>query len=127
MSAKPGCGRTVLVVEDEFLVAMSIVHALEQNGHSVLGPAPTVAAALAALDAGLPDLALLDANLRGQSVAPVADRLAGRGVPYALVTGYAGPLPDGVLLNGVPRLRKPFTVSEVAALVDHLAAGSAAT
>jgi CheY-like chemotaxis protein len=62
-------GLMVLVVEDEFLIAMDLEAMLRGHGWRVLGPAATVAEALRLLDGGeTPDVALLDVNLRGRTV-----------------------------------------------------------
>ena len=71
-------GPAVLVVEDEFLIAMDLECLLERNGWRVLGPAATVKEALRLLDGETPDVALLDVNLRGEMVTPVR-RGYGRG------------------------------------------------
>jgi two-component SAPR family response regulator len=81
-------GRTVLVVEDEFLIAEEICAFVERLGGVVMGPISRVPAALAALETRTPDLALLDVNVRGQLVYPVAELLQVRGTPFALLTGY---------------------------------------
>ena len=70
-----GGGLIVLVVEDEFLIAFDIQTMLEGHGHSVLGPAGSIEDALRLLESGQPDVAMLDLNLRGQLVLPVARRL----------------------------------------------------
>lgn len=99
--------KRVLVAEDEYLLAVDLVQMLTRRGAHVLGPFPTVAAASACLDrATLPDLAVLDVNLRGEMVFPVADRLIARGVPVLFVTGYdTAVLPPDYA--AVPRLEKP--------------------
>src|SRR5215212_8822543 len=74
-------GRLVLVVEDEFLIAMDLELLLRRHGWRVLGPAATVAEALRLLADERPDVALLDLNLRGELATPVAEELrAGRAV-----------------------------------------------
>src|SRR5262249_477527 len=78
----------VLVVEDDYLVAMDIVRALERAGAEVIGPAPAVEAALDALEQTAPDGAILDINLGGEMAFPVADALLARGVPFVFATGY---------------------------------------
>ena len=91
----PPDGRLVLVVEDEFLIAMDLTLLLHQHGWRVLGPAATVADALRLLRGETPDVALLDVNLRGEPVTAVAEELRARGVPFVLLTvalpavGYA--------------------------------------
>ena len=78
----------VLVVEDEFLIALDIVSALEQAGVAVAGPASTVGDALAAIERNQLRGALLDAHLAGESAGRIADALAARGIPFAFVSGY---------------------------------------
>lgn len=82
-------GRRILVVEDEPLVALLIEDLLLDAGAEVIGPAATVAAALALVAADRPEGALLDVNLEGEFVYPVAEDLARRGTPFAFVTGYS--------------------------------------
>ena len=104
--------RRVLVVEDEWLIAAQIGRVLEEAGAVVLGPAHSVEEALALLrDGAPPDAALLDVNLRGELVTPVARALAGLGVPFALVTAYAADRLDEPLLRAAPRVGKPFTAA----------------
>ncbi|WP_296600652.1 response regulator [Phenylobacterium sp.] len=89
-------GRRILVVDDEPLVAMLIEDLLRDEGVEVVGPASSLAQALElAGDPGL-DGALLDVNLAGEFVYPVAEILRARDVPFAFVTGYgrAGLDPD---------------------------------
>jgi PAS domain S-box-containing protein len=103
-------GRRVLLVEDELLVAMEMEEALRDLGCEVLGPAATVEEALrlALAEAGRIDAAVLDVNLAGRPSFPVADLLAGRGVPVVFATGY-GDLPDGRLAGAINLLlRKPL-------------------
>jgi two-component SAPR family response regulator len=101
-------GLCVLVVEDEFLLAMELEALLEQRGWRVLGPVATIDRALAMLDQHRPAVAVLDVNLKGRRATPVAAALRDRGVPFVLVTGYS----DGQLnepeLRGQPRLEKPL-------------------
>ncbi|MFO6447016.1 PAS domain-containing protein [Erythrobacter sp. NE805] len=84
-------GKRVLVVEDEALIALTLVDALREMGCEVAGPASTVAAALELARADRPDLAVLDVNLAGTGSAPVAQALRSEGVPYVYCTGYAEP------------------------------------
>ncbi len=79
----------VLVVEDEFLIAWDLELLLVRHGWRVLGPAATVAQALHLLDGGSqPTVALLDVNLGGELVTPVAAALRARGVPFVLASAY---------------------------------------
>jgi CheY-like chemotaxis protein len=81
-------GKRVLIVEDEYLVAMLIEDVLEECGCSVLGPFGTVDAALEAARTETFDLAVLDVNLRGIKVYPVAELLAERHIPFLFLSGY---------------------------------------
>jgi CheY-like chemotaxis protein len=111
MSAHP-----VLVVEDEFLIALDIVAALENAGVAVVGPASTVSDALAAIEREPLRGALLDAHLGGESVGRVADALAARGLPFAFVSGY-GPESLPAAHRSAPLVRKPFTDQDLLAAI----------
>ena len=88
--------KTVLVVEDEFLIAMDLTLLLEQHGWCVLGPAATVEEALLLLDVQLPAVAVLDVTLRDGSVTRVAEALRAQNVPFVVVS-----LPDPYALTEV--------------------------
>jgi CheY-like chemotaxis protein len=112
-------GRRVLVVEDEALVAMLVEDALLDAGASVIGPAATVAEALALLERETPEAAVLDLNLAGETSTPVADALAARGVPFVVATGYgADGLPPGHA--AVPVLAKPYDPDDLTAALSRL-------
>ena len=106
----------ILVVEDEFLIALDIVAALEQTGITVAGPASTVSDALAAIEHGPLRGALLDAHLGGESASRIADALKARGIPFAFVSGY-GPESLPPAYRQVPLVRKPFTDKDLLAAV----------
>jgi CheY-like chemotaxis protein len=102
----------VLVVEDEALMAMETVAQLEQLGAEVVGPAATLKEGLrlAKRRGRSLDAAVLDVNLGGQQVGPLADLLARRGVPILFATGY-GEAPAGH--HSAPVLAKPFLRSDL--------------
>jgi two-component system, response regulator PdtaR len=82
--------KTVLIVEDEFLVALDLETVLQRAGYGVLGPAHSVQNAMELIEAKPCDAALLDANLAGgESVLPIAAALRARAIPFVVVTGYA--------------------------------------
>ena len=88
-------GIRVLVVEDEFLVATLIEDMLMAAGCIVAGPIPRLSEALDAVDRGTFDAAVLDVNLAGDRIYPVADALSRRNVPFVFVTGYSAGVPAG--------------------------------
>ena len=81
---------SVLVVEDEPLVAMLLVDFLEELGCTVAAQASSVAEGLERLNDTAFDLAILDVNLRGQPIWPVANALQEQGRPFVLASGYDG-------------------------------------
>ena len=102
-------GLRILVVEDTMLVAQTIEMLLLKRECVVVGPYSTVESALAAAESEQ-DLAgaLLDINLNGHLVYPVADELIRRKIPFIFLTGYAATsLPPQ--FASVPILEKPFS------------------
>jgi CheY-like chemotaxis protein len=115
-------GRCLLVVEDEYIVAADLAASLESVGAQVIGPAGSVqeALTLVEMDEGRLDGAVLDINLRGERVFPVADALARRGVPFVFTTGYdAVAIPNSYA--GVPRCEKPVNKADLARLLSFTA------
>jgi CheY-like chemotaxis protein len=101
-------GRRFLVVEDEYLIAADVAAVLEALGVEVTGPVGTVAEALKLVETegDRLDGAVLDVNLAGDRVYPVADALRRRGIPFLFTTGYdTAALPDSYA--DVARCRKP--------------------
>jgi DNA-binding NtrC family response regulator len=78
----------ILVVEDEPIIAMELDLTLGNAGFQVLGPVPSVSAALKLIGATRPDAAILDVNLAGEWVTPVAVVLQAMLVPFILASGY---------------------------------------
>jgi CheY-like chemotaxis protein len=110
---QPLSGRRVLIVEDESLVAMLLETILEDMGCTPVGPASTVSEGLSMVTADEPlDAALLDVNVAGSQVFPVAQALKDRGVPFIFSTGYGeGGLPDA--WRGQSTIQKPFTEAAI--------------
>lgn len=117
-------GSRVLVVEDEVLVALETARMLDAMGCKVIGPAFTVEDGLALLGRteGV-DAAVLDVNLRGLSIAPVADALRRRGVPTVVVSGYGAP-PEGH--EHLPVVDKPATQATLRRAIGRALAARAA-
>ena len=81
-------GLRVLVVEDEAVISFLLEDMLGELGAAEVRHAASVRAGLAAIDAAKPDLAVLDVNLGGERVYPVAERLEEDGVRFVFITGY---------------------------------------
>jgi len=113
--SQPLSARRVLLVEDEALVAMLLETILEDMGCVPVGPAGTVEEGLAMVADPAPlDAALLDVNLAGHQVFPIAEALKARGVPFVFSTGYGeSGLPDE--WRGHSTVQKPFTESAIRA------------
>jgi CheY-like chemotaxis protein len=105
--------RHILVVEDEFLIAMTLKEWLESVGFVVLGPVASIEKALKLIDAdtGI-NGAVVDVNLGGVFAYSVADRLLSRNIPFIFTSGYE----DDVLRARYPQIRnckKPYLLAEV--------------
>ena len=81
------CGCDILIVEDEFLIAMDLQSQLEAAGYSIRGPVASVEEGLAMLEKGAVCAAILDLNIRGSTSLPIAERLAGAGTPFMFLSG----------------------------------------
>jgi DNA-binding response OmpR family regulator len=89
-------GKRILVVEDEVLIAVMVQDMLSDLGTTVIGPAATISDALALAEAEDIDAAILDVNVRGVRIDPVAEVLWARSIPVLFATGYG----EVKLLNG---------------------------
>ncbi|HLY05133.1 MAG TPA: hypothetical protein VKR31_05245 [Rhizomicrobium sp.] len=110
----------VLVAEDEFLVYLALEEELRTNGYDVVGPFANVGDVRCALATEAIDLALLDINLSGELVYPVADELLARRVPFLFLSGYASAaVPEDY--RHIPRLEKPYDPVKLMAALRQLA------
>lgn len=110
----------VLIAEDHFVVANALKQLLESQSYTVLGPAPTISAALQLIDAEPIDVAILDVDLRGQIVAPVADQLASRAIPFLFLTGYSGLMLLPEAYRSQPCLSKPYESQQLLDAIGDL-------
>jgi CheY-like chemotaxis protein len=106
-------GLSVLIVEDNFLVAEAVREAFEEAGAIVVGPAPRLSEALRKAESTTLDGAVLDINLAGEFCFPLAEALRKRGVPFIFLTGYGEASLIPAAFRDVPRLSKPFDAPEV--------------
>lgn len=90
---------TVMVVEDEFIIAIDLCDTVQDLGYGLSGPYPDKAGAFAAIEQQLPDAAILDVNIVDGEVFPLADALARRGVPLIFHSGH---LPMDVVRSRYP-------------------------
>jgi two-component SAPR family response regulator len=100
-------GNRLLLVEDEALTGMMMCDMLTELGFDVIGPFGRVADAMAALKREDFHAAVLDVNLDGEAVYPVADAVVERGLPFVFVTGYSSEGIDRRFAQ-VPVLQKPI-------------------
>jgi CheY-like chemotaxis protein len=117
--ASPRSGRRILVVEDEFLIRMLLEDMLTDLGYELAGVAGRVEEAAELAKTKDFDLAILDVNLDGHDVYPVADLITQRGLPFMFVTGYGGrgmPAP----YRDRPTLQKPFQLDELRRMLAQL-------
>ena len=114
--------RSILIVEDEPLIAMMLEDFLESMGHKIRGTCDTVGQALAEAQRGGFDLAILDVNLKGESVWPVAAALREMGTPFVLASGgHVEPPPPE--FKDAPMIEKPFTIDRVTPIIEAALAG----
>ena len=112
--------RTVLLVEDEELVALALADELQRLGWSVVGPATTLEEAQRLVSSGITiDAAILDVNLQGRWSHEIAEELGKRGVPFIACTGYEIVDPDG-RFAGAPVITKPIGADRLSATLDGL-------
>ncbi|WP_111396720.1 PAS domain-containing protein [Humitalea rosea] len=118
-------GRRILLAEDETLIALELRDIIEELGCELVGPARTPDEAFALIaQAGRLDAAVLDVNLGGRQIFPVAEKLRQRGVPMVFTTGYSN-LPSEQT-QGAPVLRKPLARGELVAALTALLAPATA-
>ena len=110
-------GRSILIVEDEPLIAMMLEDFLDSLGHRVHRTCDSVKCALDEIERGGFDLAILDVNLKGESVWPVATRLREKKVPFVIATGgHVDPPPAE--FKDAPVIEKPYTVDRVTPAIE---------
>jgi len=110
---------TVLIVEDELMIATTLEMMLSDRGYRVVDPVSTVEDALAALEKVRPDVALLDYRLGGSTTEPLLQVLQERKIPVCMLTGYGrDSLPERY--QNYPVLEKPFSLGELLTELQHI-------
>lgn len=111
----------IFVVEDEYLIRMLLEDMLTDLGHTIAAAVGTIAEAKELAQSADFNAAILDVNLDGEQIFPVAEILAARGLPFVFVTGYGeGSLPEN--FRGRPALQKPFQASKLESALATLLA-----
>ena len=109
-------GLRILLVEDDVMVALLIEDMLAELGHEIVGPATRLGKATELAQHEALDAAILDVNINGQEVYPVAELLAARSIPFIFCTGYGrGSLREPY--RDRPALQKPFRQRDLQELV----------
>lgn len=111
----------ILVVEDEYLLADDLCSELARSDAVIIGPAATVGQGIALIqETERLNGAVLDVNLRGEPVFPLADELTARNVPFVFTTGYdASAIPER--FQHVTRCEKPLHMSQVVKAIGRAA------
>ena len=112
----PGEPIRLLLVEDEALIALMLEDMVESLGCAVTGMAPRVSLGVSMADTGDFDVAILDVNVAGENVEPVAMKLAERGVPFIFATGY-GEAGVPLRFRDRPVVAKPFHAEQLEAAI----------
>ena len=117
MSARMPKGRSVFLVEDEVMIRMMVTDMLLELGHHVAAEAGRVGEAIELVQRTHFDIAILDVNLHGEPVFPVAEAIKARHRPFIFATGYnASILPDE--FRNHPALQKPFRIEALRELIE---------
>jgi DNA-binding NtrC family response regulator len=108
---------SVLLVEDETLIRMMIAEMIEELGHSVAGEASNIADAVRLANTATFEFAILDINLAGSKIDPVAEIVSRRGVPFIFASGYgAAGVPSSFRDRAV--LQKPFLIERLGEVIE---------
>ena len=113
--------QTVMVVEDEPIVAQDMIFMLQDAGYNTVGPFRSIKSALEGLSSNRPDFVLLDVNLTDGQVFPVADALYENGTPFAFCSAHFVKGECEQAYPGIDVIAKPFVASEVLGVVGSRA------
>ena len=111
--------KSVLVLEDDVLIALDLAMLVEEAGAKVIGPCHSAEAAMTTAADQRPDLALIDFNLGDHTSERFADWLAGNGIPYVFLTGHTASHLSSRVEN-VRILEKPVSTTKLADILERL-------
>ena len=120
-SGPPARFGTVLLVEDNMLIALDTEDALLEAGVRSVVIAATADAALAQLERARPDFAVLDFNLGGETSESVAQALSAADVPFCYATGYGEAVIELATQPPCGILRKPYSPADIVAMLERAA------
>src|SRR5947207_14578282 len=124
MSTRPS-GCSVFRVEDEGMIRMMVADMLEELGYSVAAEAGEISEAVKLAQSTEFDLAILDVNVNGKVITPVAELIKARNRPFIFATGYGSSgLPEEY--RDRPALQKPFQLETLAQMIDSTLKDAAA-
>lgn len=122
---KAGSRTSVLLVEDEVMIRMMVADMLEELGYAIVAEAGDIDEGVRLVQATDFDIAILDVNVNGKVISPVAEAIQMRGIPFVFATGYG--------VQGVPErfrdrptLQKPFQIETLARTIEATLKGVAA-
>ena len=125
MTAKRPQGRSVFLVEDEVMIRMMVADMLEELGYSIAAQAGEISEAIRLAQSTDFDLAILDVNVNGKVISPVADLIKARNRPFIFATGYGSSgLPEEY--RDRPSLQKPFQIETLARVIESTLKSTAA-
>ena len=125
MTAKRPQGGSVFLVEDEVMIRMMIADMLEELGYSIAAEAGDISEAIRLAQSTDFDLAILDVNVNGKVISPVADLIKARNRPFIFATGYGSSgLPEEY--RDRPSLQKPFQIETLARVIENTLKSTAA-
>jgi CheY-like chemotaxis protein len=125
MTAKRPQGGSVFLVEDEVMIRMMVADMLEELGYSIAAEAGEISEAIKLAQSADFDLAILDVNVNGKVISPVADLIKARNRPFIFATGYGSSgLPEEY--RDRPSLQKPFQIETLARVIENTLKSTAA-
>jgi DNA-binding NtrC family response regulator len=117
MTATGLSGRSVFLVEDEVMIRMMVADMLEELGYKVAAEAGDITEAMRLAQATEFDIAILDVNVNGKVISPVADLIKAKGCPFIFATGYGSSgLPEQY--RDRPALQKPFQLDALGKTIE---------
>ena len=122
-SLQQGC--SVFLVEDEVMIRMMVADMLEELGHSIAGEAGEISHAIKLAQSTEFELAILDVNVNGHMITPVAELIKARNLPFIFATGY-GAAGVPAEYRDQPTLQKPFLIEKLEEMIHRTLDVSAA-